>query len=82
MPRQPTHHPRGRTYQLARDGEIPAEALPTPLRWRLVSELHADGWTDTDIAAWTRMTTYTTARIRDGMGLAPNRPRTGGSDAP
>jgi hypothetical protein len=54
---------------------MPAEALPTHLRWRLVAELHGRGLTDVEIAEWTLMTTYTTARIRDSIGLRPNRPR-------
>jgi hypothetical protein len=62
-------------YRRARDGRLPAEALPTHLRWRLVTELHLLGWTDVEIAEWTLQTTYTTARIRSGMGLAANRPR-------
>ncbi|SDZ51552.1 hypothetical protein SAMN05216215_108740, partial [Saccharopolyspora shandongensis] len=33
------------------------------------------GWTDPQIAAHCRMTTYTTARIRDRLRLAPNHPR-------
>lgn len=61
-------------YKLARLGVEPAEALPTFDRRRLVTELHRLGWTDVAIAAHTRMTTYTTARIRDALGLLPNRP--------
>lgn len=62
-------------YLQARHGQIPAEALPTNLRWRLVADLHAHGWTDVDIALQTFMTTYTAARIREAMQLPPNRPR-------
>lgn len=61
-----------RTFRLAMEGEIPAEALPTHLRWRLVATLHRAGLTDVEIASVTCMTTYTTARIRTGMGLKPN----------
>ncbi len=54
-------------------GELPAEALSTRDREYLLTELHELGWTDVDIAAHTRMSTYTTARIRDQLGLAPNQ---------
>lgn len=70
---RPETRSHSRHYAAARDGELPADALPTRQRWRLVAELHAYGWTDSDIAEWTRMTTYTSARIREGMGLAPNK---------
>lgn len=76
----PEQRGHSRHYTAARNGELPAEALPTRLRWRLVAELHATGWTDLDIAQWTRMSTYTAARIREGMGLRPNRRRPEGSD--
>jgi hypothetical protein len=53
---------------------MPAEALPRYLRHRLVRELHALGWTDSEVAEWTAMTTYTAARIRwDILTLPPNR---------
>jgi hypothetical protein len=54
---------------------MPAEALPTHLRWRLIADLHREGWTDVEIAEQTAMSTYTTCRIREGMGLQMNRPR-------
>ncbi|MFI0469271.1 hypothetical protein ACH347_34795 [Saccharopolyspora sp. 5N102] len=56
-------------------GEQPAEALSADARERLVYALHQQGWTDAEIAAHTRMTTYTTARIRDRLRIAPNGPR-------
>jgi hypothetical protein len=59
-------------YQAARDGREPAEALPTLARARLVVELHRRGWTDVEIATWTRQTTFTTAEIRGRLGLLPN----------
>lgn len=62
----------GRQYAAARGGREPAEALPQYLRWQLVAELHGLGMTDQGIAEWTRTTLYTTARIRHGLGLAPN----------
>lgn len=55
-------------------GREPAESLPTELRTRLVGQLVAQGWTDAEIAALTRMSTYTTARIRSRDGLTPNYP--------
>jgi hypothetical protein len=54
-------------------GDIPAEALPTRLRHRLVYELHTSGLTDGEIADATQMTWYTAARIREELGLRPNR---------
>lgn len=59
-------------YRACVAGQAPAEALPADLRARLVAELVHHGWTDVQIAAHTRMTTYTTARIRDSIGLEPN----------
>ena len=61
-------------YARARAGREPAEALTTDDRARLVAELAARGWDDTRIAAHTRQTTYTTARIRDRLGLPATRP--------
>lgn len=58
-------------YQRALAGELPAEALTTVERERLVTVLWDAGWSDTDIADWTRMTEYTTARIRTRLGLRP-----------
>lgn len=77
---QPTQLPFARRgerelYRQAKSGLLPAEALPTHLRWRLVTDLHHDGWTDVEIAEWTAMSTYTTCRIREAMGLSINRPR-------
>ena len=62
-------------YRQAKTGFIPAEALPTHLRWRLVADLHREGWTDVEIAEHTAMTTYTTCRIREAMQLPLVRPR-------
>lgn len=55
-----------------RQGLEPAEALPRFARDQLVHELWCQGWTDVEIATWTRMSTYTTARIRERLGLAAN----------
>ena len=56
-------------------GEEPAEILPPRDREDLVYVLvHELGWTDREVAAHTRMTDYTTARIRDRLGLKPNQP--------
>lgn len=57
-------------YALARAGREPAEALTGRDRWRLVAELHRAGLSDVEVAAWTRMTTYTAARIRGDMALS------------
>lgn len=62
-----------RAYRLALEGRLPAEALSRPLRWRLVAELHRAGLSDCQIASWTLQSSYTTSRIRQGLGLQPNR---------
>lgn len=61
-------------YGRALRGLEPAEALSTADRKRLLAELHGWGWTDAEVAAHTRLTTYTAARIRAALGLLPNRP--------
>ena len=65
---------RIRLYERALAGDEPAEALDIDLRELLVSTLHERGWSDVQIAAHCRMTTYTTGRIRDRLGLPANRP--------
>jgi hypothetical protein len=45
-------------------GREPAESLDPRDREDLVAELVARGWSDVQIAVLTRMSTYTTARIR------------------
>jgi hypothetical protein len=62
-------------YAAARAGKQPVEALTTEDRARLITELATRGWTDVRIAEHTRQTTYTTARIRDRLGLAANVPQ-------
>ena len=59
-------------YRACRLGREPAESLDTDDRARLVAELVARGWSDVQIAAHTRQTTYTTARIRARLGLTAN----------
>ena len=59
-------------YRACVAGEQPAEVLDATGRERLVAELHDYGWSDAEIAAHTRMTTYTLARIADRLRLAPN----------
>lgn len=55
------------------EGREPAESLPTKDREDLVYHLvHELGWTDVHIAEHTRMSTATTARIRERIGLEPN----------
>jgi hypothetical protein len=57
------------------EGHEPAESLPNvdraDLVWHLIHDL---GWTDREVADHTRMTDYTTARIREHLGLNPNQP--------
>ena len=59
--------------RLALAGQIPADALTTEDRQRLVTAFHKHGWTDVEVASYTRMSTYTTARIRERLGLAANK---------
>jgi hypothetical protein len=59
-------------WWMAMDGDLPAEALRPLDRQALVLILHQRGCTDVEIACHTRMTTYTTGRIRARLGLAPN----------
>ena len=54
------------------EGREPAEALDVRDREDLVAALVAQCWTDVEIATHTRMSTYTTGRIRDRIGLRPN----------
>lgn len=61
-------------YEAALAGREPAEALTTRDRARLVAHLVRQGWTDVQIAGLTRMTTYTTARIRTRLDLPANPP--------
>lgn len=58
-------------------GQIPAEQLPTLEREHLVRLLHRRGWTDLQIAVHTRMTLYTTVRIRERLGLSANHDERG-----
>lgn len=64
--------PHRELYQACLAGREPAESLPTRQRELLVAELCTTGWTDRQIASHTRMTLYTTARIRARLGLSPN----------
>lgn len=56
------------------EGKEPAESLSTRDREDLVWHLHEQGLTDVEIGEHTRMTLYTTAYIRDRLGLKPNQP--------
>jgi hypothetical protein len=55
------------------EGRLPAEILHPRDREDIVWHLVGHGWTDREIAEHTRMTEYTTARIRARLGLAPNK---------
>lgn len=52
-----------------RRGTEPAELLTTAEREHLIYDLWAARWTDLEVAAHTRLTTYTAARIRSRIGL-------------
>jgi DNA-binding MarR family transcriptional regulator len=56
-------------FDLCRKGRQPAEVLPPADRDRLLRLLWKRGWTVTEIAAHTRLSTYTTARILDRLEL-------------
>jgi hypothetical protein len=56
--------PESLLWRACLNGREPAESLSTAARARLVTVLAGKGWTDAEIASWTRQTTYTTARIR------------------
>lgn len=60
------------TWQACWEGREPAETLDAAERELLVAFLVDAGLTDREIAAHTRMTLYTTARIRDRLDLPPN----------
>lgn len=71
----PTTRPA--SYAAARRGELSAEALPRRDQERLVRELVlTERWTDQQIAAHTRWSTYVVDRIRGRLGLAANESRT------
>jgi hypothetical protein len=53
-------------------GREPAEILSTAARAALIAVLVGAGWHDDEIAVQLRMTPYTTARIRNRIGLRPN----------
>lgn len=68
-PAKPASRSHARLWLAACAGSEPADALPTRDREDLVYDLWSCGWTDQDIALHTRMTEYTTARIRTRLGL-------------
>ena len=72
-PRRSESGRSSRHYRACLEGDAPAEVLPPNVRELLVAVLHNRGWTDLEIACHTRMTLYTTARIRSRLGLSPNR---------
>lgn len=51
-------------------GNWPAELLTVAEREHLIFELWSYGWTDVQIASHTKLSTYTTGRIRGRLGLA------------
>lgn len=59
-------------WQACCQGREPAEALDQRDREDLVASLVEQGWTDTEIATLTRMSTYTTSRIRARLSFAAN----------
>ncbi|MPZ67354.1 MAG: hypothetical protein GEU83_18240 [Pseudonocardiaceae bacterium] len=80
LPPRPDTRPLLRADLKARcwRGAEPAESLDPADRAQLLTELCAAGWTDTEIATHTRMSTHTTGRIREQLGLESNHhPREG-----
>ena len=62
------------SLRAALDGTLPAEALPPDAKADLMHFLVREcGWTDREVAVHTRWTDYTVARIRNHLGLQPNR---------
>lgn len=76
MTRRPNPARRARDWLFTEcmNGRRPAEELCTEDRALLVERLWKRGWTDAEIAAFTLMSTYTTARIRSRLKLSPHRP--------
>jgi hypothetical protein len=64
------------------EGREPAESLHWRDREDLVAGLVGNGWTDREIAALTRMSLYTTARIRHRLVMSANRVSSARYDAP
>lgn len=60
-------------YGLALRGIVPAEDLPTEDRGRLLWALCSLGWTDRQIAEWTRTTDYTVHRILTAQAALRSR---------
>lgn len=73
----PSGRPRTRQqlYDACWRGEEPAESLDTEDRDLLVHELFTQNWTVIQIAYHCRMSTYTTGRIWERLGLAPHHQR-------
>lgn len=71
-----THIPGARSgvllWKACCAGLEPAEALDVRDREDLVAALVFRGWTDVEIAVLTRMSTYTTVRIRERIGITAN----------
>jgi len=59
-------------FEGALAGKTPGEALSPYDRRVLLSVLHRRGYSDRQIADHTRWTLYTTARIREHIGLDAN----------
>lgn len=75
LPPVPTMRSENHLLAMAKAGLLVAEELPTTAREQLFTDLWALGWSDLEMAEHTRTSLYTTARIRDRLGLRPNRPR-------
>lgn len=56
-------------WQACLRGQEPAESLPTREREQLLMLLVSRGLSDVEIALVTRMTVYTTVRIRERLGV-------------
>lgn len=63
-----------RLWRRCWEGREPAESLTPQDREDMIFQLHRHGWSDLDIARLTRLSLYSTGRIRERLGLAPNQP--------
>lgn len=74
-PTPPKPQSRARLLAACWAGQEPAELLDPRERELLLFELWQARWTDEEIAQHTRMTLYTTCRIRERLGLPARRVR-------
>jgi hypothetical protein len=69
----PARHADAEAARRCLRGQLLAEELSTTARELVVAMAHARQWSDVTTASRTGMTTYTAARIRARLRLAPHR---------